>query len=321
MKQEKLELIIPVSSIGKRADVAIQDLLSSYSRAKIQEWIKSGFILLESKKISPKDIFMGGERVFIDIQQDEKELQFEPENIPLNIVYEDEDLLIINKQKNMVVHPAAGNWSGTLLNAILFHSPKNKALPRCGIVHRLDKDTTGLMVVAKNEITQSNLVKQLQEKKVFREYRAIVWGQVLVNKTIDLPIGRHPTVRTKMAINKNNGKNAVTHYEVLERFLMHSYLRCKLETGRTHQIRVHMSHNTSPIVGDKTYGLKKIIPTKEMSSTLKEATINFPRQALHSFSLGLIHPKTKKNMLWDSELPKDMKNLLDLIRSESSLSF
>ena len=184
MKQEKLELIIPVSSIGKRADVAIQDLLSSYSRAKIQEWIKSGFILLESKKISPKDIFMGGERVFIDIQQDEKELQFEPENIPLNIVYEDEDLLIINKQKNMVVHPAAGNWSGTLLNAILFHIPKNKALPRCGIVHRLDKDTTGLMVVAKNEITQSNLVKQLQEKKVFREYRAIVWGQVLVNKQL-----------------------------------------------------------------------------------------------------------------------------------------
>ena len=200
------------------------------------------------------------------------------------------------------------------------HFPENKSLPRCGIVHRLDKDTTGLMVVAKDEVTQSNLIKQLQSKKVFREYRAIVWGQVLVNKSIDLPIGRHPSVRTKMAINKNNGKNAVTHYEVLERFIMHSYLRCKLETGRTHQIRVHMNHNTSPIVGDQTYGLKKIIPTKEISLSLKEATINFPRQALHSSSLGLIHPKTKKDMRWDIDLPEDMKNLLDLIRHESSIS-
>jgi 23S rRNA pseudouridine1911/1915/1917 synthase len=283
-------------------------------------WIKSGFILLDSKKISSKDIVLGGEIVSVEVQQDEKILQFEAENIPLNIVYEDENLFVINKDKNMVVHPAAGNWSGTILNAILFHFPMNKSLPRCGIVHRLDKDTTGLMVVAKDEVTQSNLIKQLQSKKVFREYRAIVWGQVLLNKSIDLPIGRHPSVRTKMAINKNNGKNAVTHYEVLERFIMHSYLRCKLETGRTHQIRVHMSHNTSPIVGDQTYGLKKIIPTKEISLNLKEATINFPRQALHSSSLGLIHPKTKDHMRWDIDLPEDMKNLLDLIRHESSIS-
>lgn len=320
MKQEKLELIIPNTSIGKRADIALHELMSAYSRAKIQEWIKSGFVLLEGKKISSRDIVMGGEKVIVKVQQDEKELQFQPENIPIKIAYEDEDLLVINKDKNMVVHPAAGNWSGTLLNAILFHIPENKALPRCGIVHRLDKDTTGLMVVAKDEITQSSLIRQLQSKKVFREYRAIVWGQVLVNKSIDLPIGRHPSIRTKMAINKNNGKNAVTHYEVLERFMMHSYLRCKLETGRTHQIRVHMSHNTSPIVGDRTYGLKRIIPTKEISLALKEAAINFPRQALHSSSLGLIHPKTKKNMRWDIDLPEDMKNLLDLIRSESSIS-
>ena len=321
MTEEKLELIIPKSLIGRRIDIAIQELLSTYSRAKIQEWIKSGFIFSERKKITPKDIVMGGEKVFVNIQPDEKELQFQPENIPLNIVYEDEELIIINKEKNRVVHPAAGNWSGTILNAILYHFPKNKFLPRCGIVHRLDKDTTGLMVIAKNEITQSNLISQLQKKKVFREYRAIVWGQVLVNKSIDLPIGRHPTVRTKMAVNRNNGKDAITHYEVLERFLMHSYLRCRLETGRTHQIRVHMSHNTCPIVGDKTYGLKKIIPTKEMTDKLREATINFPRQALHSISLGLEHPKTKKEMLWDIDLPEDMKNLLDLIRSESRISF
>ncbi len=320
MKQEKLELIIPKKSTGKRIDIALQELMADYSRAKLQAWIKSGFVLLDSKKISSKDIVLGGERVSVEVQQDEKILQFEPENIPLNIVYEDENLFVINKDKNMVVHPAAGNWSGTILNSILFHFPKNKSLPRCGIVHRLDKDTTGLMVIAKDEMTQSNLIKQLQSKKVFREYRAIVWGQVLVNKSIDLPIGRHPSVRTKMAINKNNGKNAVTHYEVLERFIMHSYLRCKLETGRTHQIRVHMNHNKSPIVGDQTYGLKKIIPTKEISLVLKDATINFPRQALHSSSLGLIHPKTKKNMRWDIDLPEDMKNLLDLIRHESSIS-
>ena len=319
MKENKLELIIPMKSIGKRADIALQDLMSTYSRAKVQAWIKSGYILLESKKISSKDIVMGGERVSVNVQQDEKILQFEAENIPLNIIYEDENLFVINKDKNMVVHPGAGNWSGTILNAILSHFPENKSLPRCGIVHRLDKDTTGLMVVAKDEVTQSNLVKQLQSKKVFREYRAIVWGQVLVNKSIDLPIGRHPSVRTKMAINKNNGKNAVTHYEVLERFVMHSYLKCKLETGRTHQIRVHMNHNTSPIVGDQTYGLKKIIPTKEISLALKEATINFPRQALHSSSLGLIHPKTKRDMRWDIDLPEDMKSLLDLIRYESSI--
>ena len=212
MKKEKLELIIPNKSTGKRIDIALQELMSNYSRAKVQSWIKSGFILLENKRITSKDIVLGGERVTVEVQQDEKILQFEPENISLNIVYEDENLFVINKDQNMVVHPAAGNWSGTILNAILFHFPKNKSLPRCGIVHRLDKDTTGLMVVAKDEVTQSNLIKQLQSKKVFREYRAIVWGQVLVNKSIDLPIGRHPSVRTKMAINKNNGKNDVTHY-------------------------------------------------------------------------------------------------------------
>ena len=173
MKQEKLELIIPKKSTGKRIDIALQELMPSYSRAKIQAWIKSNFILIENKKISSKDIVLGGEKISVEVQQDEKILQFEPENIPLNIVYEDENLFVINKDKNMVVHPAAGNWSGTILNAILFHFPMNKSLPRCGIVHRLDKDTTGLMVVAKDEVTQSNLIKQLQSKKVFREYRRL----------------------------------------------------------------------------------------------------------------------------------------------------
>jgi len=159
MKQEKLELIIPKKSTGKRIDIALQELMSSYSRAKVQAWIKSGFILLENKKISSKDIVLGGERVSVEVQQDQKTLQFEAENIPLNIIYEDENLFVINKDKDMVVHPAAGNWSGTILNTVLFHFPKNKSLPRCGIVHRLDKDTTGLMVIAKDEITQSNLIK------------------------------------------------------------------------------------------------------------------------------------------------------------------
>ena len=240
----------------------------------------------------------------------------------LDIVYEDDDIFVINKPANLVVHPAAGNWSGTLLNGILYHFPKNSALPRAGIVHRLDKNTTGLMVVAKNEIAQLDLVKQLQSKSVYREYRAIVWGQVMTKSgVINKPIGRHPSVRVKMAVNKINGKDAITHYEVLERFSIHTYLKCILKTGRTHQIRVHMQDNKSPIIGDPTYGLKKIIPTKSMTKDFKNITLKFERQALHAKVLGLIHPKSKKSLRWEVDLPSDMKNLLELIRHESEKDF
>ena len=317
MTDNTIKIIVPNSFSGRRADLTIHTLIPDYSRAIIQKWIKKGFVLINNKKITSKEKLTGGESISIKIQVDEQSKYYNPENISLNIIHEDQDIIIINKPVDMVVHPAVGNWSGTLLNGILFHIPDNNRLPRGGIVHRLDKNTSGLMVVAKNEIAQLNLVKQLQSKKVYREYRAIVWGQVWKNNTINEPIGRHPTVRVKMAINHVNGKESITHYEVLERFGIHSYLRCRLETGRTHQIRVHMMHNLSPIVGDPTYGLKKIIPTKDMSDVLREATVNFPRQALHAISLGLIHPSTKKQMKWEIGLPEDMKGLLDLVRAES----
>ena len=317
MVSEKKEFKIPIELGGHRIDSAIQFLLPEFSRTRIQKWIKEGYVKVDSLSINPKKKILGGEWIEIQIQPDEQSHQFEPENIPIDIVFEDKYILVINKPSSLVVHPAAGNWSGTLLNGILHHFPSSKTLPRAGIVHRLDKNTTGLMVVAKDELSQQHLVRQLQSKKVKREYRAIVWGQVWKNKIISQPIGRHPRVRVKMAVNKINGKDSITHYEVLERFGMNSYLRCNLETGRTHQIRVHMEFNESPIVGDPIYGLKKIIPTKAMSSNLKTATLEFDRQALHAIGLGLIHPFTNKPMQWVIDLPADMKSLLDIIRKEA----
>jgi len=316
MISEKKEFKVPIELGGTRIDSVIQSLLPEFSRTRIQKWIKDGYVKVDSLHIHPKKKIIGGEYIEIEIQPDEQSYQFEPEQIPLDIVFEDDYILVINKPSNLVVHPAAGNWSGTLLNAILNHFPSNKNLPRAGIVHRLDKNTTGLMVVAKDEVSQQHLVRQLQSKSVNREYRAIVWGQVWKNKSINEPIGRHPSVRVKMAVNKINGKDSITHYEVLERFGLHSYLRCNLETGRTHQIRVHMQFNDSPIVGDPVYGLKKIIPIKNMTSDLSKAALEFDRQALHAIGLGLIHPFTNEPMKWVIDLPEDMKALLDVIRNE-----
>ena len=318
MAVNKKKIIVPNSYVGPRADSVIHELMPEYSRSKIQSWIKKGFIRIDLQNFSTKKKIIGGELIDIDIQPEDEANQFEPEDIDLEIVYDDDDIMVINKPTNMVVHPAAGNWSGTLLNGILYHFPNNSKLPRAGIVHRLDKNTTGLMVVAKNEIAQFNLIKQLQSKSVYREYRAIVWGQVMVKSgVIEKPIGRHPHNRTKMAVNSLNGKDAITHYEVLERFSIHTYLKCILKTGRTHQIRVHMQDNKSPIVGDPTYGLKKIIPTRSMTENFKNETLKFERQALHAKVLGLIHPITNKSLKWEIDLPEDMKNLLELIRKES----
>jgi 23S rRNA pseudouridine1911/1915/1917 synthase len=316
MTSEKKEFKVPIEFGGKRVDSVIQSLLPEFSRTRIQKWIKEGYVKVDSLVIHQKKKIIGGEYIEIEIQPDEQSFQFEPEKIPIDIIFEDNYILVINKPADLVVHPAAGNWSGTLLNGILNHVPSNKNLPRAGIVHRLDKNTTGLMVVAKDEVSQQHLVRQLQSKKVNREYRAIVWGQVWKNKSINEPIGRHPTVRVKMAVNNINGKDSITHYEVLERFGLHSYLRCNLETGRTHQIRVHMQFNDSPIVGDPIYGLKKIIPTKNITDDLRKAALEFNRQALHAIGLGLIHPITNKPMKWVIDLPEDMKVLLDVIRNE-----
>jgi 23S rRNA pseudouridine1911/1915/1917 synthase len=262
-----------------------------------------------------KNKVWGGERILVQVQEKPEAIAFKAQDIPLNIVFEDEHILVINKPAGMVVHPAAGNWEGTLLNAILHHVPHAKDLPRAGIVHRLDKDTSGLLVVAKTLEAQTSLVRQLQARTVKREYRTIVWGQIWRNGKIDQPIGRHPHSRTKMAINRM-GKPAVTHYEVLERFGVHTYLRCNLETGRTHQIRVHMQFLKAPIVGDPVYGYRGIVPLRLMTETLQEAVLNFKRQALHAIKLGLIHPATHQPMEWQIELADDMKGLLEAMRHE-----
>lgn len=320
MTINKKQILIPLELNGLRIDLAVHKLLPEYSRGKIQTLIKDGHITVDGKIIPSKKKVIGGENLIIEIQEDAELKKFKPENIDIDIIYEDKDIFIVNKKPGMVVHPAAGNWGGTLLNAILFHYPKNELLPRAGIVHRLDKETSGLMVVARNEQAQLNLIRQLQNKTVKREYRAIVWGQIWNNGTVNQPIGRHPTNRVRMAVNNIHGKESITHYEVLERFGHHTYLRCNLETGRTHQIRVHMSYIKSPIVGDPAYGMKKIIPLKHLSDELKQEVLNFPRQALHAISLGLIHPSSNEKMRWDIELPDDIKKLLDIIRTESNNS-
>ncbi|OIQ80407.1 ribosomal large subunit pseudouridine synthase D [mine drainage metagenome] len=305
---------IPNNLAGLRLDLALAKLLPDYSRSRLQGWIKEARVRVDDQAATVKQKVFGGERVHIMPQPPMEESAFKAEAIDLAIVYEDEHLLVINKPAGMVVHPAAGNWEGTLLNALLHHLPQLHDLPRAGIVHRLDKDTSGLLVVAKTIAAQTSLVRQLQARTVKREYRAMVWGQVWKNGTVDTEIGRHPHARTKMAVTRTGGKPAITHYEVLERFAVHTYLRCRLETGRTHQIRVHMQHIGAPMVGDPVYGLRGIVPNKSMTPTLREALKVFKRQALHAVRLGLMHPLSGEFMEWQIDLPADMKALLEAMR-------
>lgn len=311
-------LEIPNSLSGLRLDQVLPKLLPDYSRSRLQGWIKEERVHVDDQSATGKQKVWGGERVRIMPQPLPDESAFKPEAIDLSIVYEDEHILVINKPAGMVVHPAAGNWEGTLLNALLHHVPQLTELPRAGIVHRLDKDTSGLLVVAKTIAAQTSLVRQLQARTVKREYRAMVWGQVWRNGKVDAEIGRHPNARTKMAVRRVGGKPAITHYEVLERFSVHTYLRCRLETGRTHQIRVHMQHLGAPMVGDPVYGLRGIVPNRAMTPTLIEALKSFKRQALHAVRLGLIHPATGEAMEWQVELPADMKALLEAMRFEEA---
>jgi 23S rRNA pseudouridine1911/1915/1917 synthase len=310
-----ITLTIPQDLGGLRLDQALQRMLPEQSRSRLQAWIKEGLVTIDQQVTTPKLKVWGGEQVQITPQILSEAGAFKAQDIAIDVVYEDDHILVVNKPAGMVVHPAAGNWEGTLLNALLHHAPQLAELPRAGIVHRLDKDTSGLLVVAKTFAAQNSLVKQLQARTVKREYRAIIWGQVWRNGKVDEPIGRHPHARTKMAVVRN-GKPSVTHYEVLERFAVNTYLRCMLETGRTHQIRVHMQHLQAPIVGDQVYGMRNIIPLRAMTQTLRDAMQDFKRQALHAIKLGLIHPETQQSMEWQIELADDMKVLLEAMRHE-----
>lgn len=299
-------LTVPGDCGGLRLDQALVRLWPKHSRNRLQNWIREGRVSIGGKVVSePKLKLWGGESLEVVEAPDESQLSSSPEAIALNVVHEDETLIIINKPAGLVVHPGSGNWSGTLLNALLYHDPALEKVPRAGIVHRLDKDTTGLMVVAKTLEAQTDLVRQLQARTVKRYYQALVRGVLESGGTVDEPIGRHPTQRTKMAVVRG-GKPARTHYRVVERFVDCTLVECALETGRTHQIRVHMTAIGHPLVGDPVYG-----------SGASRVPIGpaFPRQALHARRLGLIHPATGKPMLWKSNMPDDMAELIATART------
>jgi 23S rRNA pseudouridine1911/1915/1917 synthase len=292
-----------------RFDQTLAKLMPEYSRSRLQGWIEQGQATLDGAAASTKQKVWGGEAIAVLPQAHPSEQPHQAEDIALDIVYEDDTLLVIDKHVGLVVHPGSGNWEGTLLNALLHHAPQLAEVPRAGIVHRLDKDTSGLLVVAKTIPAQTALVRQLQARSVKREYLALVWGELRRDGTVDAPIGRHPTQRVKMAV-VEGGKPAVTHYHVEERFPSCTLVRCRLETGRTHQIRVHMAHIGHPLVGDSVYlkGAQRCVPH------LRELLQGFPRQALHATRLALEHPVSGELVEWHAPLPEDFERLLQRIR-------
>ncbi|MFI4940027.1 MAG: RluA family pseudouridine synthase [Burkholderiales bacterium] len=297
-----IALKLSSDACGERLDKVLSKLVPQYSRSRIQQWIEAGYVTVDGQPARSKMTVLGDEDVAIWPQAAPEDQAFKPEPIPLSIVYEDATIIIIDKPDGLVVHPGAGNWSGTLLNALLQHFPAIAGVPRAGIVHRLDKDTSGLMVVAKTLVAQTDLVRQLQARSVKREYLALVWGTPRIAGKIDASMGRHPKDRIKMAVTENAAaKPAVTHYERLATGLLDgrpvSLVRCQLETGRTHQIRVHMHSIGFPLVGDAMYGKQHLASV-------------FPRQALHAYRLGLIHPASGKAMEWEAAVPEDFAGLL-----------
>ncbi len=298
---------------GGRLDRVLAQLLPEFSRGRLQQWIEAGQVLVDDQPCRVRDKVWGGESIRIEAELAVVD-EHRPQAIALDLVYEDEHLLVIDKPAGLVVHPAAGNPDGTLLNALLHHAPELATLPRAGIVHRLDKDTTGLMVVARTLQAHCALVEQLQRRVVHREYRALVLGTLVAGGRVEAPIGRHPTQRIKMAV-VGNGREAITHYRVLESYPGHTLLAVELETGRTHQIRVHMTHIHHPLVGDTTYGARPR-PPRGCHPELAAALQSFPRQALHAIRLGLIHPATGAEMQWEVPMAPDLDALLELFRRE-----
>ncbi|HEY7744653.1 MAG TPA: 23S rRNA pseudouridine(1911/1915/1917) synthase RluD [Burkholderiales bacterium] len=298
----RLRLTAPAACAGLRLDQALAKLLPAYSRSRLAQWVRSGHATVDGRAALPRQKVRGGELIEIAPQPDAATAEHRPEDIPLDVVFEDAALLVVNKPAGLVVHPGSGNWRGTLLNALLQRVPALAGVPRAGIVHRLDKDTSGLLVVARTLAAQASLVRQLQARSVKREYVAVAQGRVARDGRIEAPIGRHPVKRTRMAVTAR-GRPAVTHYHVLERHALATVLRCRLETGRTHQIRVHLAALGHPLVGDATYG--------------KRGGVAFARQALHAERLALIHPESGKAMEWKAPLPDDMRKLISSLRRPS----
>lgn len=296
---------IPDECAGFRLDRALAHLLPSHSRSRLQEWLKAGLVLLDGRQRDARHKVWGGEALQVVEPPPPEARAQEPEDIPLAIVFEDDALLVVDKPAGLVVHPGSGNWSGTLLNALLHHAPQLAGVPRAGIVHRLDKDTSGLMVVAKTPQAQTALIRQMQARSIRRHYLALVHGTVAGGGIVDAPLGRHPLQRTRMAV-VDSGRHAITHYSVRARFARATLVECRLETGRTHQIRVHMASIGHPLVGDATYGRRRS----------GDAVLDgFGRQALHAFRLGLDHPASGLPLAWESPLPADFETLLARLRS------
>jgi 23S rRNA pseudouridine1911/1915/1917 synthase len=310
-----LQFQLDDSFLGQRIDQVAALIWSDYSREKLKQWLKDGHLLVDGQSVKPKYKCEGTELLTLNVEL-EAQTTSQPENIPLNIVYEDDDIIIINKPVGMVVHPGAGNSSGTLVNALLYHYPKSSELARAGLVHRIDKDTSGLLVVAKNLEAQFSLSKQLEKKSVYRIYDLIVYGNIIAGGTIDEPIKRHPVDRVKMTV-LPGGKDAVTHYNVKERFQHFTRVQARLETGRTHQIRVHFSYIGYGLVGDPVYMPRVRVPAGA-SETLDDMLRSFKRQALHAFKLGLKHPRTGEEMMFEAPWPADFAELVDVLRSENA---
>ena len=317
MHELKLSTEIEQTQLGMRLDQALSELFPDYSRSRIKDWIVNNKVTVNNIIVNkPKERVLGGEKISI-CAEIEEETYHQPEDIKLNIIYEDDDILVINKPRDLVVHPGAGNPNGTVLNALLHYYPEISRVPRAGIVHRLDKDTTGLMVVAKTIVAQTHLVESLQLREITREYEAVAMGIITAGGTIDQPITRHPTKRTHMAVFPT-GKPAVTHYRVMEKYRLHTRLRLRLETGRTHQIRVHMSHIAHPLVGDPLYGGRPR-PPKGASDSFIQTLRDFDRQALHATMLRLFHPVMGEQMEWHAPIPDDMQKLIQALQEDTEL--
>lgn len=314
MQQEKFTVIVPEQYAGKRLDQVLALLCPRHSRSRLQAWIRNGFVTVDGAGLKQKDTVQGGQSITVSATLDDHNEYWAEQEIPIDVVFEDEAILAVNKAPGIVVHPGAGNPDRTLVNALLYHAPQLAKVPRAGIVQRLDKDTSGIMVVAKTPESHTRLVRDLQDRNITREYRAIVRGTLISGGTVSAPIGRHPTLRTRMAVT-DKGKPATTHYRVVRKFSACTDTRVRLETGRTHQIRVHMAHLGHPVIGDKVYGGRKRL-AKNVSAALRETLAAFPRQALHALRLELRHPVTRESLGLEAPLAADMTQLLDRLSDD-----
>ena len=299
---------------GMRLDTALAELFPDYSRSRVQSWIRAGQVRLDGAEVKPRTRLAGDELLEVTIPDQPQVDEFSAQDIPLDIVYQDDDLIVVNKPAGLVVHPAAGHADGTLQNALLYFDRGLADVPRAGIVHRLDRDTTGLLVVARNPGTHRRLVKLMQARRIKREYQALVHGVVTAGGSVDAAIGRHARDRKRMCV-REDGRPAVTHYRVLQRFRAHTHLLLELESGRTHQIRVHMQYLHHPLVGDPVYGGRDRVPPGAEQAFIDQLRA-FPRQALHAWRLGLPHPRTGEDMQWETPLPEDMRRLIEAMQAD-----